>query len=104
MTDRAQIDLGVDNSLTVGAVRELLASKDDSQPRQLRVSEAGIVTLSDVIGNTNLEGVRFRLETWVAGNGYTGPAAAADDAFVERIRRAIDENWRKGTRGLVDMF
>jgi hypothetical protein len=36
-----EIDLNVPNALTLEAVRKLIASKDDSQHRQLRVTTSG---------------------------------------------------------------
>jgi hypothetical protein len=99
-----EIDLTRPETFTRDAVAALIASKDDSQHRQLRVSEAGEVYISDEIGNLNLAGVRFSLETWLAGNEYTGREAAADPKHVERIYRAIETNWAKGTRGIVVMY
>lgn len=90
------------SEFTVEAVRRLVASKDDSQHRQLRVSEDGYLYLSDVIGNLQLEGTRFTLETTLAGNDYTGKNAAADDDYVTSIYDTVKKHWEEGTRGLVD--
>lgn len=98
------IDLNQPGALTKKSVAALIASKDDSQNRQIRVSEEGIVELSDTVGNRDLEGVKFRLETLGAGNGYVGREAAARTEWVERIYKALDEHWKKGTRGYIDWF
>ncbi|NOJ40883.1 hypothetical protein [Bradyrhizobium australiense] len=89
-------------TFTIDAVRELIASKDDSQHRQLRVGEDGHVYLSDVIGNLELEGVRFALTTWLQGNDYVGAQAARDEKWVGDVYKAIDHHWTSGTRGVTD--
>ena len=78
-----QIDLKNPSALTLDAVRQLLASKDDSQHRQIRVTKDGIAYLSDEVGANNIGGLAFRFETWDAGNGYCGAEAASDDKFVK---------------------
>jgi predicted component of type VI protein secretion system len=88
--------------LTLDAVRKLIASKDDSRHRQLRVSEDGEAYLSDVVGNRNLQGVRFRLETWSARNGYSGKTAAQKDGWVRSVYNTVRKNWESGWKGYVD--
>lgn len=65
-------------------VAQLLASQNDTQNWQLRVTSAGIADLSSTVGASNIAGLAFSLETWLAGNGYVGAKTAADQA----IRRA----------------
>ncbi|MEY9726266.1 hypothetical protein [Bradyrhizobium yuanmingense] len=96
------INLNDPKTFTIDAVRELIASKDDSKPRQLRVAEDGTVYLSDVIGNLELDGVRFALVTWLQGNDYVGAKAARDDKWVGAVYKTIDHHWRAGTRGVTD--
>lgn len=98
------INLNDPGSLTVDSVKDLIASKDDSADRQIRVMDNGDVVLSDDIGSQNLTGVRFRLDTLNAGNGYVGKAAAGDQSWVGRVHRAIEEHWKDGTRGYVDLY
>lgn len=98
------INLNDPDSLTRDSVRDLIASKDDSADRQIRVMDNGDVVLSDDVGTLNLAGVRFRLETLHRGNGYAGAEAAMDDSWVGRIHRALEENWKDGTRGYIDSF
>ena len=45
-----QIGLKDPSQLTLDNVRALIASKDDSEHRQLRVSKSGIAYLSDAVG------------------------------------------------------
>ena len=96
--------LNLNGAYTTDDVANLLASKDDSQDRQLRVTTSGIAFLSDAVGNTNIEGLAFRFETWNAGNSYTGQAAAEDPRFVARIEAALRKNWPKPTNTFLDLF
>ena len=68
-----RIDLTKPGGATLAEVRQLLASKDDSEHRQLRVTDSRIAYLSDEVGSENIGGLCFRFETWQKGNGYCGP-------------------------------
>ncbi|SIO66910.1 hypothetical protein SAMN05443247_11527 [Bradyrhizobium erythrophlei] len=98
------INLNKPETFTIETVRELIASKDDSQRRQLRVSEDGVVYLSDAIGNLELDGVRFALTTWLEGNDYVGAAAAKDDKWVKSVHDTVEMHWNKGTRGVTEDY
>jgi len=97
-----KIDLN--KPFTTQDVAQLLASKEDSAHRQLRVTMQGIAFLSDEVGLDNIDGLAFRLETWVAGNGYVGPEAASDGQFVGRIEKALRDNWPHPTDTYLDFF
>lgn len=97
-----QIDLN--KPFTTQDVARLMASKDDSAHRQLRVTKQGIAFLSDEVGADNIGGLAFRLETWVAGNGYVGPEAASDAHFVGRIEKALRDNWPNPSDTYIDFF
>ncbi len=99
-----QIDLNDPNALTIESVRALIASKDDTKPHQIRVSERGMLYLSDDVGNQNLAGVKFRFETLIAGNNFIGASAAKDDAWIRRVFLAVRDNWNRGATGLIDDF
>jgi hypothetical protein len=71
-----QIDLSDPTQLTMDNVRALIASKDDSAHRQLRVTKAGIAFISDKVGNDGADQMHCFFETWDAGNSYCGPKAA----------------------------
>tara|TARA_R110000850_G_scaffold163581_2_gene288363 strand:+ start:1101 stop:1397 length:297 start_codon:yes stop_codon:yes gene_type:complete len=96
--------LDLNTPYTHDDVAELIASKDDSHDRQLRVSNAGIAYLSDEVGADNLDDVLFRLETWDAGNDYVGHLAAASPEWVSRIYTALQTNWPKPTSAYIDHF
>ena len=96
--------LNLNSQYTKADVAALLASKDDSQHRQLRVNINGGAYLSDDIGNRQLQGVAFRLETWDAGNDYVGSKAASNAAFVSRIEKVLRANWPNPTSTYIDVF
>jgi len=88
-----QIDLNDPQALTLDAVRELLASKDDSHNRQLRVTKDGIAYLSDKVGADDIANLAFRFETWDAGNSYCGADAALDGTWVKQVYDDLKANW-----------
>ena len=97
-----QIDLRDPTALTLQAVSDLLASKDDSVHRQLRVANNGIAYLSDTVGANQISGLAFRFETWLAGNGYCGAAAAADLKWVKQVFDDLEENWPNPKSTVID--
>jgi hypothetical protein len=97
-----RINLNDPAAFTLEAVRALIASKDDTKPRQLRVSEDGYLYLSDDVGNRNLEGVKFWLETLFAGNDYVGAKAAKDEKWVNSVYSIVRNAWQKGRKGYLD--
>ena len=52
-----QIDLNNSSDFTLENVAKLIASKDDSEHRQLRVTLAGKAYISDEVGNVNIQGL-----------------------------------------------
>jgi hypothetical protein len=99
-----QINLNNPSELSLSSVKALLASKDDSKSRQIRISKNGYAFLSDDIANRNLEDIAFRLETLEAGNGYVGIVASQDDEWVQRIYNVLKENWPKPNGTYCDFF
>lgn len=99
-----KIDLNDPAQFTIDNVKRLIASKDDSAPRQLRVNSLGIAFLSDEIGNINIDGLSFRLEIWLEGNGYVGEDAANDDSWVNHIFKCLQKNWPNPTDTFIDSF
>ncbi len=99
-----KINLNDPQQFTFENVRKLIASKDDSQHRQLRVTKDGIAYLSDTIGNKDIDDLSFRLETWIAGNDYVGEAASDDDKWVEKIYKCLKANWPNPKSTFIDIF
>jgi hypothetical protein len=89
---------------TTADVANLLASQSDTQNWQLRVTSTGIADLSSTVGASNIAGLAFRLETWLAGNGYVGAKAAADPSFVARIEKVLRANWPNPSSTYIDLF
>lgn len=99
-----QIDLNDPQEFTFEQVRLLIASGNDRVHNQLRVSRSGQAWLSTVVGGTDTGSLLFRLETWAAGSGYVGPAAATDDEWVSRIFRALQRNWPMPSGDYIDLY
>lgn len=99
-----ELDLNTEENLTIENVAKLLASKDDSQDRQLRVTSDGVAYLSDEVGNINTNGLLFRLETWDAGNGYVGAEAAKDEKWVKRIYECLSKQFPTPQSTYIDIF
>ncbi|PTW45094.1 hypothetical protein C8J25_108186 [Sphingomonas faeni] len=97
-----QIDLKT--PFTTNDVAQLLGSKDNTRNRQIRVSTTGIAELSDDVGNQNISGLAFRMETFSAGNGWTGVEAAADSRIVARVEKVLKDNWPNPTNTYIDIF
>ncbi len=96
------IDLAKPGGATSEDVRALIASRDDSEHRQLRISQTGKAYLSDLVGAEGIDGLHCRFETWVAGNGYSGQEAADDDKYVEEIRDDLNSNWPEAKDSYID--
>lgn len=90
--------------LSIQQVRSLVSNADDRQNNQVRVDDGGSVYVSRqaAIGNRELDGVRFKLETFVRGNDYVGPRAASDARHVSVLYEKITRAWHEGLRGHVD--
>ncbi len=99
-----KINLNDPSDFTLDNVRKLIASEDDSVPTQFRVSNDGFLFLSKIVGNKELEGIKFRLESNGANNGYVGRQAAKNDKWVERIFNSVKDNWPKPKSTYIDSF
>ncbi|QKZ05889.1 MULTISPECIES: hypothetical protein [Pseudomonas] len=99
-----RIDLNDPTDFTLDAVRRLIAAGDNDVHNQLRVSKAGIAWLSTTVGGTDIDDLRFRLETWAKGSGCVGPIAACDDVWVRQIFNALRENWPNPPLDYIDVY
>ena len=104
--------MNLNNNPTKQELSALFAQCDDEAGHHiLWVSNSGNVKI-DLLVNTipakwakdheNL--YKFRLETWVQGNGYTGQDASRNANWIDRIYESITEHWAKGTNGYIDSF
>lgn len=89
--------------ITDAEIGQLFAGVDDRASHHvLWVDNHGTVHLDPVPSSGSSE--RFRLETFVCGNGYVGPEAASDLVYVSKMRRNLETLWRQGARGYIDIF
>lgn len=100
------MELDLNKPYTTADVAALIASKDDSEHRQLRVTTDGKAYLSDTFAVESWPGHAFVFETFVAGNDYVGPNAAKDTEWVERIERSLRDNWpyKGASTDFIDNF
>ena len=98
-----QIDLN-DPLFSLEDVRQLIASKDDSEDRQLRVTADGIAYISDITGAEQREGLSFRLATWDAGNDHTGKNASLNAFWVSTIHNVLKNNWPTPSSSYIEVY
>lgn len=95
-------------NLTQNPTREqlaaLLASVDDDADTHviavMLTGEVRIVPWSRF--DKSDRSMRFRFESYGRGNGYAGPAAAADAIRVARLFDELVGHWANGERGFID--
>jgi hypothetical protein len=105
MEAHVHIDLKQTDAVTLAAVRALIASGDPTVHNQLRVTRDGIAFLStQAVGGKDVQGLCFRLETWAAGSGYVGIAAAADEIWVQQIYTALRTHWPAPKSDYIDLY
>lgn len=83
---------------------DLIANADDSVDNQIRVTEDGEVYISTTVGDSDIEGLRFRFETFEAHNGYVGKEAASDTKYLDGMYDDLKQYWYDGSRGYIEMF
>jgi hypothetical protein len=98
------MQINLNQLFTTKDVQKLLAFKDDSQNRQLRVTNKGVAYISDEIGNINIGGLAFRVETWIFGNSYVGKEAANDPVWVSRVEAVLRNNWPTPTSDFIEDY
>lgn len=96
------IDLNNPDDFTIENVKKMIASKDDSKNRQIRVNKKGLAYISDEVGNINVEDLAFRFETLMSGNGYTGIEASNDERYVLGVFNHLKENWPNPKASYID--
>lgn len=103
------INLNNSRDLNFANVRALLASGRDDIDLELRVTDSGIVFLSEVTGPEQMDGICFRIgevNMNAHDREFIGPNAAAvtDDGLVDQVLRTIEKNWKnKPLSGFADI-
>lgn len=92
------IDLNKPHDLNFANVRKLLASGRDDIDLEIRVTDGGIVFLSDVTGPEEMDGICFRIGGMnmdANDREFIGPDAAAvtDDKLVDQVLRTLAKYW-----------
>lgn len=90
------------NSLTIDQVRNMISNADDMINNQIRVTKTGNVYVSTVVGAKDISDLKFRYETYLAGNGYVGLKAAADNKYIQNLYNRLRRDWRLGNSGYID--
>ncbi len=90
------------DTFTIEQCRELFREADDSEYNQVRIDLNGEVYISKDIGGENLEGVKCRFESFIAGNEYVGPKAAKDEKYILKQYERIKLAWEKDLTGYID--
>lgn len=103
------INLNNPLDLNFANVRALLASGRDDIDLEMRVTDDGVVFLSDVTGPKDMDGICFRIgdmNTTAHAREFIGPNAEAvtDDGLVDQVLRTIEKNWEnKPASGVADL-
>ena len=99
-----RIDLKNPKEFTKENLKKLIASENDSVNTQFRVTNDGILFLSKIVGNKELDDILFRLETNVMGNGYVGKTASENEIWVTRIYNVVNKNWPDSESSYIDVY
>ncbi|WP_119197955.1 hypothetical protein [Blautia sp. AM47-4] len=90
--------------ITESIYKDMIANANDCISHQLRVGWSGDVYISTITGAEEIEDVKFRWESWDAGNGYTGPRAASDHEYIKQSVKSLKQCWEDGVRGYCDYY
>lgn len=94
------IDLNNPDNLNYANIRALLASGREDIDLEIRVTDNGIVFLSDVTGPEEMGGICFRIGE-MNMDAYDGEfiganaAAVTDDVLIEQLLKTIKINWKR---------
>ena len=91
-------------TLTINELIELIKNGDDNYDNQIRVTKEGKIFLSRTVGAENISDLKFRFETFDAGNGYVGPEAADDEAYINDLYKGLTNSWKLNRTGYIDYW
>lgn len=97
-----EINLNNQKEFTIENLKALIAQGNDSINTQFRVTDDGLLFISEVVGNKELDGILFRFETNTAG--HVGEVASKNNLWVDRIFQALKDNWPNPTSKLIINF
>ena len=96
---------------TVDQLRDLVAHcKAEEENYSLWVDQEGEVHLTAIPheltpatwASQNRDVIRFRFETFQAGEGYLGPEAASNENWMNRLFTSLIRLWEAGATGYRD--
>lgn len=101
--------MNLDHNPTLDQLRQLVASVDDTQDSHiLYVNKTGDVHLAVFRADTavgadyaNEETLQFVLDTFLIGEGYTGPQAILDQEWMDELLAELIDNWVCKTTGFA---
>lgn len=105
--------MNLNHNPTLEELKQLVASQQDEKyDHILYVTKAGDVHFAKLgpelvpaeWDEQNEDSYQFRLESFHQGNGYVGPEAAQADDWMQRLMRALLNNWRTKEVGYIDDF
>lgn len=91
-------------NITEAVFKDMIANANDCIAHQLRVDRAGNVYISTITGAEEIDGLRFRWESWDSGNEFVGPRAASDYEYVKMSVYFLKKCWENGVRGYCDYY
>ncbi len=101
--------MNMNHNPTVEQLAALLGACDDAAgPHVLWVAKDGEVRVTALSDETRAAygerrpDLRFRYETYHAGNDYVGPVAAADKQYVQELFDNLASDWVHGRTGYLD--
>lgn len=90
--------------ITESIYKDMIANANDCISHQLRVDWSGDIYISTITGAEEIEDIKFRWESWDAGNGYVGPRAASDHQYIKQSVKSLKKCWEDGVRGYCDYY
>ena len=90
-------------TLTTEQLADIIASGDDSKRNQIRIKKDGTIFLSTIVGNSALDGIAGRFETFDANNGYVGKEVAHNQEYIKRLYFAI-QGWIEQPKSYIDIW
>ena len=91
-------------NITESIYKDMIANANDCISHQLRVDWSGNVYISSITGAKEIENIKFRWESWEAGNGYVGPRAASDHEYIKQSVKSLKQCWEDGVCGYCDYY
>jgi hypothetical protein len=90
-----KIDMNEPSEFTINNLKIILEAGDETINNQLRITDDGILFLSQDVGTTNLDGIKSRLETFGSYTNCVGGDISDDKEWLERVYKGIKKIWEE---------